>query len=328
MVVEIDARGVADAPGRRGRGTAGDRTPAGGRSGLAFFTYRARTGRRRARAGSGSATTSGTTADGPRPRARRAAELVEAGCSCPSRSSTRTSCPGRPPASSSPTSPARAPATTSCAGARVRPRTGWPACSARPCTTPWTSTPRSRTRSLRAGAADARCGSSPIRDHAFHAPTEETRMTGDARPDQDRRAARSAPRPPCSAAASTPRAAGRRPTVDGRHADDRRGRLRRCPSPGTADVERRSTARTPRRSCTWRTVPAPVRGGLVKRFGRAADRAQGRRSPTWSRIEAARSRSEALGEVQEMIDICDLAVGSLPPARRAARCPRSGPGTG
>ncbi len=34
-------------------------------------------------------------------------------------------------------------------------------------------------------------------------------------------------------------------------------------------------------------------------------------------IEAGKIRSEGLGEVQEMIDICDLAVGPVPAAVRA-----------
>jgi aldehyde dehydrogenase (NAD+) len=59
---------------------------------------------------------------------------------------------------------------------------------------------------------------------------------------------------------------------------------------------------------TWRTVPAPVRGALVKRFGallteHKADVAE------LITIEVGKIGSEALGEVQEMIDICDFAVG-------------------
>ena len=55
-------------------------------------------------------------------------------------------------------------------------------------------------------------------------------------------------------------------------------------------------------------VPAPVRGALVKRFGallgeHKADIAE------LITIEAGKIPSEALGEVQEMIDICDFAVG-------------------
>ena len=59
---------------------------------------------------------------------------------------------------------------------------------------------------------------------------------------------------------------------------------------------------------TWRTTPAPVRGALVARLGELlvehkADLA------TLVTIEAGKITSEALGEVQEMIDICQFAVG-------------------
>ncbi|ULE33665.1 L-piperidine-6-carboxylate dehydrogenase [Mycobacterium sp. IDR2000157661] len=59
---------------------------------------------------------------------------------------------------------------------------------------------------------------------------------------------------------------------------------------------------------TWRTTPAPVRGALVARLGELlvghkADIA------TLVTIEAGKITSEALGEVQEMIDICEFAVG-------------------
>jgi aldehyde dehydrogenase (NAD+) len=59
---------------------------------------------------------------------------------------------------------------------------------------------------------------------------------------------------------------------------------------------------------TWRTTPAPVRGALVARLGELlvehkADLA------TLVTVEAGKITSEALGEVQEMIDICEFAVG-------------------
>jgi aldehyde dehydrogenase (NAD+) len=59
---------------------------------------------------------------------------------------------------------------------------------------------------------------------------------------------------------------------------------------------------------TWRSVPAPVRGRVVKRLGElvAEHRADLAELVT---IEAGKITSEALGEVQEMIDVCDLAVG-------------------
>jgi len=58
----------------------------------------------------------------------------------------------------------------------------------------------------------------------------------------------------------------------------------------------------------WRTVPAPRRGELIRLFGeelRAAKADLGRLVT----LEAGKIVSEGLGEVQEMIDICDFAVG-------------------
>lgn len=58
----------------------------------------------------------------------------------------------------------------------------------------------------------------------------------------------------------------------------------------------------------WRLVPAPRRGELVRLLGeelRAAKADLGRLVS----IEAGKIVSEGLGEVQEMIDICDFAVG-------------------
>ncbi|WP_048644758.1 aldehyde dehydrogenase family protein [Nitratireductor soli] len=58
----------------------------------------------------------------------------------------------------------------------------------------------------------------------------------------------------------------------------------------------------------WRDVPAPRRGELVRLLGeelRAAKEDLGRLVS----IEVGKVRSEGLGEVQEMIDICDFAVG-------------------
>ncbi|MEC7290984.1 MAG: aldehyde dehydrogenase family protein, partial [Pseudomonadota bacterium] len=58
----------------------------------------------------------------------------------------------------------------------------------------------------------------------------------------------------------------------------------------------------------WRAVPAPRRGELVRLLGeelRAAKQDLGKLVT----IEAGKIPSEGLGEVQEMIDICDFAVG-------------------
>jgi aldehyde dehydrogenase (NAD+) len=58
----------------------------------------------------------------------------------------------------------------------------------------------------------------------------------------------------------------------------------------------------------WRAVPAPVRGALVKRLGELLAEHQADLADLIS-IEVGKIRSEALGEVREMIDICDFAVG-------------------
>jgi aldehyde dehydrogenase (NAD+) len=58
----------------------------------------------------------------------------------------------------------------------------------------------------------------------------------------------------------------------------------------------------------WRTVPAPKRGELVRLFGeelRTHKEALGKLVT----LEAGKIVQEGLGEVQEMIDICDFAVG-------------------
>jgi len=58
----------------------------------------------------------------------------------------------------------------------------------------------------------------------------------------------------------------------------------------------------------WRRVPAPIRGEFVRLLGeelRAAKNDLGKLTT----IECGKIYSEGLGEVQEMIDICDYAVG-------------------
>jgi aldehyde dehydrogenase (NAD+) len=58
----------------------------------------------------------------------------------------------------------------------------------------------------------------------------------------------------------------------------------------------------------WRLVPGPERGRVVRRFGEVLreHKAELAQIVSW---EAGKIASEALGEVQEMIDICDFAVG-------------------
>ena len=58
----------------------------------------------------------------------------------------------------------------------------------------------------------------------------------------------------------------------------------------------------------WRTIPAPRRGEVVRQFG---ERLRELKEPLGKLVsyEMGKSYQEGLGEVQEMIDICDFAVG-------------------
>ena len=58
----------------------------------------------------------------------------------------------------------------------------------------------------------------------------------------------------------------------------------------------------------WRTVPAPLRGEVVRQVGNAL-RAHKQALGQLVSYEMGKSLQEGLGEVQEMIDICDFAVG-------------------
>jgi len=58
----------------------------------------------------------------------------------------------------------------------------------------------------------------------------------------------------------------------------------------------------------WRTVPPPVRGEFVRRIGVALRQHKDSLGRLVT-IECGKPISEGLGEVQEMIDICDFAVG-------------------
>ncbi|WP_313644055.1 aldehyde dehydrogenase family protein [Pseudomonas sp.] len=59
---------------------------------------------------------------------------------------------------------------------------------------------------------------------------------------------------------------------------------------------------------SWRSVPAPRRGELVRLFGEVLREHKADLGELVS-IEAGKITQEGLGEVQEMIDICDFAVG-------------------
>ena len=58
----------------------------------------------------------------------------------------------------------------------------------------------------------------------------------------------------------------------------------------------------------WRSVPAPVRGETIRMLG-AALREHKADLATLVTLEMGKIRAEGEGEVQEMIDICDFAVG-------------------
>ena len=58
----------------------------------------------------------------------------------------------------------------------------------------------------------------------------------------------------------------------------------------------------------WRLVPAPKRGEIVRQIG---DELRQNKDPLGKLVsyEMGKSLQEGYGEVQEMIDICDFAVG-------------------
>jgi aldehyde dehydrogenase (NAD+) len=58
----------------------------------------------------------------------------------------------------------------------------------------------------------------------------------------------------------------------------------------------------------WRNVPAPRRGELIRLFGEVLRENKAALGELVS-VEAGKITQEGLGEVQEMIDICDFAVG-------------------
>lgn len=58
----------------------------------------------------------------------------------------------------------------------------------------------------------------------------------------------------------------------------------------------------------WRKVPAPIRGELVRRIGNVARKYKTELAQVIT-LESGKIIPEALGEVQEWIDICDFAVG-------------------
>ena len=76
----------------------------------------------------------------------------------------------------------------------------------------------------------------------------------------------------------------------------------------TPDTVADAVAAAARAFTAWREVPAPVRGHLVRRFGELLREHKAELADLVT-LETGKITSEALGEVQEMIDICEYAVG-------------------
>ena len=76
----------------------------------------------------------------------------------------------------------------------------------------------------------------------------------------------------------------------------------------TPEIYERVAAAAQRAFLTWRQVPAPKRGAVVHDLG---DALREMKEPLGDlvTIEMGKIRAEGHGEVQEMIDICDFAVG-------------------
>ena len=79
-------------------------------------------------------------------------------------------------------------------------------------------------------------------------------------------------------------------------------------APTTPEQANQTIANAAQAFSVWRSMPAPVRGALVSRLGELLT-AHKDDLATLVSIEVGKITSEALGEVQEMIDICQFAVG-------------------
>jgi aldehyde dehydrogenase (NAD+) len=76
----------------------------------------------------------------------------------------------------------------------------------------------------------------------------------------------------------------------------------------SADDYERAVTRAQEAFLKWREVPAPVRGETIRRFGSALRAAKSDLSKLIT-VETGKILAESEGEVQEMIDICEFAVG-------------------
>ncbi len=85
------------------------------------------------------------------------------------------------------------------------------------------------------------------------------------------------------------------------------GEIGRIASTSPAEVAD-TVGRAAETFAAWRQVPAPERGALVRELGELL-REHREDLGELVTIEAGKIRAEGIGEVQEMIDVCDLAVG-------------------
>lgn len=79
-------------------------------------------------------------------------------------------------------------------------------------------------------------------------------------------------------------------------------------APTTPERADRTIADAAQAFSAWRGTPAPVRGALVARLGELLTAHRGDLAALVT-LEVGKITSEALGEVQEMIDVCQFAVG-------------------
>src|SRR6266403_2678362 len=76
----------------------------------------------------------------------------------------------------------------------------------------------------------------------------------------------------------------------------------------SADDYDKAISRAQEAFLKWRVTPAPVRGETIRRFGNALRLAKSDLARLVT-LETGKILAEGEGEVQEMIDICDFAVG-------------------
>ncbi|MCA9239942.1 MAG: aldehyde dehydrogenase family protein, partial [Planctomycetales bacterium] len=76
----------------------------------------------------------------------------------------------------------------------------------------------------------------------------------------------------------------------------------------SAEDARQATAEAHDAFLHWRTVPAPRRGELVRRIGDLV-REHKEELAAYVTLESGKIHAEALGEIQEWVDICEFAVG-------------------